>query len=494
MLARWLSRLAGARMDASTGWEAGGTGRRFHRWAPGIDTAHTALVASLPNLRARSREIIRRNAWAANAVETYMANAVGTGIKPMPVLDDTGAKARMQALWLDWTDDADAAGVTDFYGLQALACRAMIEAGECFLRFRPRRLEDGLAVPLQIELLEAEQLPLTLDRDEPGGRSIRSGIEFDAIGRRKAYHFLRRHPGLGVSTESVPVPASEIVHLYKPLRPGQLRGVPWLAPVLLKLHELDQYDDAALVKAKVAALFTGFVTEDLPQDAFGEDADDAETDEDGAALVSLEPGTMQKLPPGTDVKFSQPAGPGADFDPFVRHHIRAVAVGMGQTYEQVSGDLTGVNYSSIRAGVLEFRRRCEQFQHAVLVWQMCRPVWQRWLAEAVLAGALDLPGYARNSRERRRWESVRWVPQGWKWVDPLKDGKAAEAAVRNGFRSRSDVIAENGEDPEQVEQEIAADNARADRLDLRFDSDGRLRTRSGAAQPDASADAADSQN
>ena len=266
------------------------------------------------------------------------------------------------------------------------------------------------------------------------------------------------------------------------LRPGQIRGEPWLSRALVKLNELDQYDDAELVRKKTAAMFAGFVTRANPEDnLMGEGNADAE----GIALAGLEPGTLQILEPGEDIKFSDPADVGGSYSEFLRTQFRAVAAAIGITYEQLTGDLTGVNYSSIRAGMLEFRRRCEMVQHGVLVHQLCRPVWAAWMKQAVLAGALDAPGFARGGAARRRqYLAVKWIPQGWQWVDPEKEFKAMLLAIRSGLMSRSEAISAFGYDAEDVDREIAADNQRADDLGLIFDSDPRRTSKDGgSAEP-----------
>jgi len=162
--------------------------------------------------------------------------------------------------------------------------------------------------------------------------------------------------------------------------------------------------------------------------------------------------------------------------------FRAVAAAIGITYEQLTGDLTGVNYSSIRAGLLEFRRRCEMIQHSVLVHQLCRPIWQAWLRQTVLAGAIEAPGFARRPRD---YTACKWVPQGWQWVDPEKEFKALLLAIRAGLMSRSEAVSAFGYDAEDVDREIATDNARADSLGLVFDSDPRKVATTGAAQPES---------
>ena len=185
---------------------------------------------------------------------------------------------------------------------------------------------------------------------------------------------------------------------------------------------------------------------------------------------------MVKLLPGEDVKFTEPGDVGGMYTEFMRVQLRAIAAGLGVTYEQLTGDLERVNYSSIRAGLLEFRRRCEQFQHQVMVFQFCRPVWQAWVEAAVVAGEIDALDFAKN---RNQYLDVEWRPPSWDWVDPLKDMNAEVVAVRAGFKPRSAVINEMGYDEEVVDRQVAADNARADSLGLTFDSDPRKTTGNG---------------
>ena len=473
-------RAAIPRLRSSADYEASAATRRTTGWSPVTSDINTLVFQNGDVLRSRSRDMVRRNPWATNALDAFVANSIGTGIKPHSLHPDAALREQIQALWLRWTDEADASGLTDFYGLQSVACRSVMEAGECLIRLRPRLVKDGLSVPLQLQLLEAEHLPTSETRLLENGNYIRAGIEFNQIGKRIAYHLYRQHPGDALnpmaSTELVKVPAESVLHLFRPIRPGQLRGQPWLTQVLIKLYELDQYDDAELVRKKTAAMFAGFVTKNAPEDPIlNEGAPDAS----GNALAGLEPGTMQVLLPGEDVKFSTPADVGATYETFMRIQLRSIAAGMGITYEQLTGDLTGVNYSSIRAGLLEFRRRCEQFQHQVMVFQMCRPIWQAWIRAAVLSGALpngDLAAY----------DSVKWIPPGFAWVDPLKDIKAQVMAVRAGFKSRGEVVSEQGYDAEAIDAEIAADNERADSLGLVYDSDPRKEPNaSSAASGDA---------
>jgi lambda family phage portal protein len=450
----------------SSGFEATRYNRRLAGWNPTDQHLNSILAAGGEPLRRRARDTVRNNPYAASACDSFVANAVGAGIKPSWLLDDQDLKRRLQALWLAWTDEADADWLTDFYGLQALAARAMFEAGEVFVRFRERRPEDGLRVPLQLQVLESEMLPLDLNRDLGGGRAIRAGIEFDAIGRRVRYHFRRHHPGdatapgQGSDLHSV-VPAEDVMHVYKPLRPGQIRGVPWIAPSLVRLHLLDQFDDAALEKMRTTALF-GIAITKQPLDE-GPLGGALEAADGGDPVLGMSPGMALELAPGEGVEVIDPGEAGSSYEPFEYRNLTASASGLGVPYANVTGDRSRANYSSERGGTVESRRRIEQLQWATLIYQLCRPVARRWLDSVALNGVLALPRYVRDPDRYRR---VKWITPKWEWVDPLKDRQAEALAVDQGWKSRSDVIEAEGFDAEEVDARIAADQERERRLGI----------------------------
>lgn len=461
------------------GYEGAAAGRRFGSWGAQNLGPNASVFYSLRTLRSRARELLRNNPWARRGVESIVANLVGTGIVPRWHLPDRpDLKTEIQDLWRRWVDEADADSRLDFYGLEALVTRSIVESGEVLVRLRPRRLSDGLSVPLQLQVLEPEFLDDLNDRPLPNGNVVRMGVEFDTLGRRAAYHLLRAHPGDVIAMSgnplgggvapAVPVPADQVQHLYRMERPGQIRGVPWLTPAILRIHELDQYDDAQLVRQKIAAMLTGFMYQNAEEDLFGTDEG---KDDFGQQILGLEPGTMQVVPPGVQkIEWSSPPDAGNTYPEFMKNQLRAVAVALGVTYEQLTTDLSLVNYSSIRAGLVEFRRWAETAQWHVLVFQFCRWVANAWLDAAVLSGALDLPGYAENPAP---WRAIAWRPPKWDWVDPEKEANALLKLTRGGFQPRQDGIAALGDDAEEVDRKYAEDNARADALGLVFDSDPR---------------------
>ncbi|MBU3031868.1 phage portal protein [Paracoccus marinaquae] len=441
------------------GFDAAQSHRRLRGFRASRAHVNTLIASAGETITARARWLARNNGYASGAVEAFASNVVGDGIKPSSSIADATRKEALQKLWLAWTDEADAEGLTDFYGLQRRAARELFLAGEVFLRLRPRRPEDGLSVPLQLQMLPSEMLPMDLNRELPGGGTIRQGIEFDGIGRRVAYHLLRRHPGdmtdPGLVGETVRVPAGDIIHVLDPVEAGQLRGVSRFAPAIVKLFTLDLYDDAELERKKTAAMFAMFITSPAPETPL------QPTDED----LEVEPGQVVRLDPGEDV--STPATPdsGSTYEPFQYRTLLQIAAALGIPYPYLTGDAARGNFSNTRVALLDFRRRVSAIQHSVIVHQLCRPVWQRWIELAVLSKSIDLPGY---DRDRRTYQAVSWLPTRWDWVDPMKDASAEILQIEAGLKSRSQAISERGYDAEQVDREIATERKREAALGLDF--------------------------
>lgn len=435
----------------------GATGGR--RWSGGADMPSTnaAILASRGPLSRRARYFVANNPLAASGVNVWESALVGTGITPMSAHPDTAVRETLQRRWETWTDSADADGMSDLYGIQRVMARRMAVDGEAFavLLLTP----EGL----RIRLIDAEQVDTALHRELPGGGQIVAGVEFDSRGRRIAYHIFRERSGLPLATalDTVRIHADDVIHLFKPETPGQVRGISWFASILLRLSEHDQSVDAQLVRQKIAALLTGFIR-DPNGTAGGFSGTATPTD---ALDVSLEPGTLKLLAPGQDITFSDPAKVGAEVIDFLKVSAREIAAGLGVPYEALTGDLSDVNYSSIRAGLVEFRRRVEAIQYQVLVFQACRPIWRRFVMAEILSGRLEAPGFFTNPEP---YLLARWMPPKADWVDPAKDVAAERDAIDSGLMSRRQAVAARGYDVETLDREIAEDRRREKELGLDF--------------------------
>ncbi len=356
-----------------------------------------------------------------------------------------------------------------------------------FIRLRPRLPQDGLIVPLQLQLLEPELIPHEYTT-MAGGNPVRAGIEFNLIGQRVGYWAWQQRPDtLMDSLESgtlVRLPADSVIHLYEPVRAGQIRGLPALTQALVKLHDLDKYDDATLLRQQLSNLFVGFVKPPIPTaegevDPLTGKLIEMEGDQ---ALAALEPGLFQELAPGEDVTWSDPPDAGNNYEGFMRSQLMAAAVAADVPYEVLTGDLRAVNDRTVRVILEEFRRRVEQRQGFVVAFAFNRPIWTAFIERAVLSGALEVP--AAYWDDPLPWMRVEWIAPAWPYIHPVQDVEHEIRMVRSGFKSRAQVVKERGWDIEALDTEIAADNARSDALQLSFDSDGRHPLNSTATTPE----------
>lgn len=434
---KWLS--GGTR--SFDGASAGRRGRAFGR----MPSQPKAQLASRFELAARARYIVSNNAVAAAAVDAWVSALVGTGIKPQSSHKSVRLRGRVNLSWEGWTDRADADQLSDLYGLQTIMAKRTVVDGEAFALF----INEGSE--LTVRLLDPEQIASDVTRDLPEGGRIVSGIEFDARGRRVAYHVRRETTTTTFQYKVDRIPATDICHMFRVDTPSQVRGVSWFAPVLSRIAHLDAWIDASLTKQAAAAMLVGVVTP-------GENADGWEGEELGE---SLEPGTIKKAPVGSDgITFSNPPTVGMDAIEFARIIEREIAAGIGLPAWQVSQDLSQANYGSQRGGLIEFRRRVEQLQYGMVVFMFLRPLWNRWINTEIMAGRLK--GDAAELR------GAKWIVPKTAWIDPLKDAQAEQIAIAGGTMSRREAVAARGIDIEALDEEIAADNERATRLGLTF--------------------------
>jgi lambda family phage portal protein len=359
----------------------------------------------------------------------------------------------------------------------------MAESGEAIVRFRPRPADAGLRIPLQLQMLEADFLDQARTMGLVNGH-VMEGVQFDEMGRRVAYWLFSYHPG-GVlilnprgGIVSQPVPADQIMHVYRVLRPGQVRGVPWLAPVMMALRDLDDYCDAERVRKKVEACVTAFVQQ--PEGVDGDPLGIAGTDpSSGLPVESFQPGMVEYLKPGQDIKFNNPPAAGG-YREYKMTELQGIMAGIGLPYELGTGDMSQVNYSSWRGGMLGFRNTVEAFRWLTLIPLFAMPVWRRFIDTLILQG--KIPKSAAND-PKVGLRSVQWTAPRFESVDPVKDAEGVLKDVRMGRKTWFEAVLENGYDPPTQLQQIALFNKLVDKFEIILDSDPRNTTLRGQEQP-----------
>ena len=491
--------------SASSAYPGASFSRRMSKIYAPKDAISTLLWQHAETLRDRSRQAVRQNPWAANGIERWVSNAIGTGISPKLKSRDKALRKAVHELWRRWVDQADATGQTDFNGLEELAYRCTIEAGEVLGRLRFRyptdsdRLGLKLVVPLQIQMLEPDHLDFQKNKSVQSANgttvgTIRWGIEFDLMEQPVAYHLYKAHPydyqAAGANrTETTRVPAKQILHVFRRMRGGQWRGEPWLSKVLTRLYELERYEDAALQRGLGAALYSLYLKKtDLSTPGIL-----PETDQSGqTAITDVSPLSFNVLKPGEEMGATDPPDD-PNYEPYTKDGRRGIAAGIGLAKHQLDGDVSDVNFSSARVAIQEFRRLCEQIQNNMFAYQFCRPTWKAWIEQAILSGALrdSTGGTLDTAYNVDPWSflDVDWSMPKWDWVDPLKDIEAEKTANRSGYKAIGQSIKERGYDVDEVFEEIAQNLALADELGITLDTDPRKTSNNGtgtalAAKPE----------
>lgn len=422
--------------------------RRFDGAAPGrrgwgmgtFGRINSETAAAGPALRSRAFYLSQNNPWIANAVGNLTGALVGPGIQPSSKHPEAETRKALNRYFGEWATRADAEGRSDFAGLQVAIADSMVKAGEALA------LISETADGPRLRILPPELLDESKSVELSDGRAIFSGVELDATGRRAAYWILPERPGQVWQTyaPSVRVEADSVLHVFKPLAPGQLRGVSFLAPVILPASDFDKLCDALLKGAQVAAMHAGFIT-DL--NGTGEPYD--------GETPSLEPGALVRLPNGTDIKFNSPAQ-SQQVAEFLKLNLRQLAAGLGLPDHMLSGDLTGANYSSLRAGLLPFRQRVEQLQYCVIVPQFLAPVWRAVILHGILSGDLDAKDFEANPEA---YLQATWIPAAFMQVDPAKQVQADVAELEAGLTSRRKLVAARGWSIDDLDAELAAERA-----------------------------------
>ena len=445
-------------------------------WMSTQASADAEIRTNLRRLRDRSREMVRNNPYARQAKRTTQINVIGTGIKlQSQVLQLRGNKrdnrinSEIEEKWSYWVrpNACDTGGRYSFHDFEWLAAGAMCESGEALFRIIRRPFGDS-KVPLALQMLESDLLDEAYQGNTLAkGNEWRNGVEVNEWGRPVRYAILTRHPGdtwfqgnPEPNRKHVFLPADDVIHLFMPERPGQNRGVPWFHSVMADAHQLQGYEEAAVIRARAGASIMGFITNNEGELI----ADDIENNQ---RISEFEPGTFKYLSPGETVSVPDIDSPDQQFEMFVKNKVRRFASGFGCSYETLSRDFSDTNYSSSRLSLLEDREHWRVVQQ-YLIDNFHMRVFREWMNLAVLSGYCNFPDYELRPE---RYLSPRWMPRGWSWVDPLKEVKAYREAEQAGYMTKQQIIAYSGGDFDDNVAELAREQQLAADAGVKLDKD-----------------------
>ena len=452
---------------------------QLSRWMPTPGSPTTDIIRDLPMLRARSRDQMRNAPVALGALNTTVSHVVGTGLTYTPAIDAKflGLSAEEAEAWQDdvkrrfavWagSTDCDAARQLDFYGLQELAFRTMLESGDAPV-ITPRIARAGRAPRLALQLLEADRVC------NPGGAAntdtVVEGVEIAPdTGETLAVHVARRHPGdyKGANTwDRVPVRGAttgrrNVLMLFKPVRSGQVRGVPWIAPILEPLKQLHRWSEAELNAAVISGLNATFVKMDPTafDDLYDADAQTAIVEKASKWSGEMESGQVVNLLPGEDITSPAPGRPNPAFDPFWTAMVRQIGMALEMPYEVLVMHFQS-SYSAARAALL-MAWKAFRSKRDLLAKMLCQPVLELWLADEVAEGRISAPGFFASDVVRAAWCAAIWTGDGPGSIDPAKEVDAARKRVELGISTKqAESILHDGVDWEQKhEQRVKEINA-----------------------------------
>lgn len=481
-------------LDAVRGYDAAQPGRRTASFRRSEGSANASLSRALPVLRERSRELVRNTFIGARVLDLHATHIVSPDLSVR--FSGTGPAVRQaQALWDEWIDACDIEGETTFTGLLSLLVRSSMEGGDAILRMLTRERDDDRPVPFALHVGEGDLIDESRDAGSlvSGAQRARLGVELGAHDERLGYWLHDVAPGepmqrLGQAhPQSRLVPRAQVCHLYRRLRPGQVRGVPLFAPVLMAARDFADVVDAIVVKERLNASVGLFIKSNEAHTSVGAAVAGSAGDKP-TRLETIRPGMVQYLRQGEEMQAFTPAANSA-LEPVSRLALMGIAVGTGTAYHQLTGDLSQTSYSSMKAGLTDQRKFVSDIQWHTLAPQVITRVIRMWVNLAIMSGRL---------RPRQAGYPCQVIMPAFEPVDPKKDLEADILAVRAGRMSPQDFIGAWGRDWRTVIAEYAEFLAAADDAELIFDIDARRRTRTGqqisdvAAEPPQEPDNADS--
>ncbi len=458
-------------------YEAARKGRTTSGWSAFGASADAEIESTSGLVRNRGRDLVRNNAHAKKGRAVIVSNKIGTGIMVKANGSNKRVNERINERMKRWQDNCDYVRQNDFFGIQSLTEGTRCESGETLIRFIPVERNNDLDVPIRLHILEPDHIDTALNKDLGGNAQIRYGIEYAGV-IPVAYWLFDTHPGATIpanlkrGSQSVRVPADEILHVFKVDRPGQTRGISDFAPVMLRLRALDDYDEAEVMRKKIAACLAAFVMTPggLPAVGIGAVEKDVNT---GRWKEGMSPGMIHRLRPGETVQMSDPK-PSDDYKAFNSVQLHAVAAGLGVPYELLTGDLAEVTYTSHRGGLVQFRGQVEADQWQLIIPRVVAPICNRFQRELSMMDS-SMP------------EEIPWkfTPPRFGLLDPSKEIPAMIESIRGGVMTYDNVISREGYDPEEQLNEIRDWQRRLDKEEITMTSDARVQLSGAAPAPDA---------
>jgi lambda family phage portal protein len=418
------------------------------------------LRGDLDRLRARSRDLARNNEYIKSWLRAVRRNVVGPSgpvlqcrVADLGGTPDTLANQVIEAAWYRQMRRGNFEVTGKLSGVDALAVLITAAARDGELLYRVARGPGFGEFGFQIQPLDVARIATSMNRERTGSsNAITMGVEVDEYGRPVAIHCYMASTLAGTVTRSSErIPTTEIRHAFLSEDAEQTRGYPWAHAAIKRLHDLNGYREAAVIAARIGASKMGFFSS-----KDGDPSGIADQDKDtGEFMQNVAPGEFGVLPHGYDFTAFDPSYPHDQFEAFNKAVLRGISSALGVSYNTMANDLEGVNYSSIRAGVLDERDEWMALQEWFIS-SVVQPIYEEWLEWTLLGGMLVMPnGSTLPAAKLSKFRQHIWQPRRWAWVDPLKDVESAVVSIQNGLESPQQVAARAGRDVEDILDDLA---------------------------------------
>jgi len=444
--------------EALRNYDAGKNDRLNSGWTPiWNQSAQITDKAYRDNIRARARDLERNSDIANSIISPWVRNVVGRGITLQAKTDDETLNSRIESIWKQWIKarNCDVTGMQTFNELIRMAVqRKYVDGGILIAKV----YTSAGILPFQIQLIEVDELDSNTVFSYFKNNTVVDGIEINPFGKPVGYHIkeyqLDGNPGI----QSRFIPVDDIIFYFNKSRPSQRREISQLAQTISRIRDINSFMEAVSVKERIAACLAVFRTKANPDSGPGRGSRvDALPGNAGYRGISLTPGMISDLAPGEDIRVVTPANQGGSAADFVRLQQRLSGAGQGLSYETTSRDMSQVNYSSARQGLIE-DERTYGIEQDNLIEHVLHEIYETFVISAVVAGEIKIPGFWNDKRQYLQHE---WVPQGRKWIDPQKEVNANKTAMRTGQRTFQQICMEQGRDWKEVLTEISQAQAYA---------------------------------
>lgn len=456
-------------------------------WHPGLRSADSEVLPERNILVARSRDMVRNNAWAAGIVQRFVDQIIGSNFRlrwtpdwrRLGFKDHRSAQIFIRDVERKFNADAsdprnpfDAAGKLSLSGIFGLKMRHSVVDGES-LALSLYKERPGIRQGTCLQVVDPDRL--SNPSGQPDNDTMRGGIERDVHGSPMAFHIREGHPADRYNTTGAafrwsrvdtvtPWGRRQVLHNLETYRADQSRGVPLLAPVLDSLRMDRIYTRTEVQRAVAAAIFGPFIETPFDGNTLLNDSEEKRFESylGMAGAYHDQPVTMGgvkvgRLFPGETIRLPQAGAPNAGYASFREAEARNVAAATGQSYGQVAQTWAGYNYSSMRGDLSEtwknFMARRGHFAHSTAT-----PVFALWLEEALETGHIKPPPGAPNFWNAfEAWVSCDWIGPGRGWIDQVKEVDAAAKRKAYMLSTATEEAALQGYDFEQLVEEQASE-------------------------------------